>query len=74
MTRRLKATLYIVAAYLAIFGILFLFAPGLFEQITQSNLPDPNLTLLCGQYTLTFAVVAFMAAGEKEAATNLSRF
>jgi hypothetical protein len=59
MTRRLQVTLYVVAAYLAIFGILFLFAPGVFEQITQSKLADPKLTLLYGQYTLTFAIVAF---------------
>jgi len=72
MTRRLQVTLYVVAAYLAIFGILFLFAPSVFEQITQSKLADPKLTLLYGQYTLTFAVVAFMAAREKEAATKLS--
>src|ERR1700733_6235948 len=72
MTRRLQITLYVVAAYLALFGILFLFAPGTFEQITQSKLPDPRLTLLYGQYTLTFAVLAFMAAREKEAATNSS--
>jgi len=72
MTKRLQVTLYVVAAYLAIFGILFLFAPGVFEQITQSKLADPKLTLLYGQYTLTFAVVAFMAAREKEAGTKLS--
>ncbi len=72
MTRRLQITLYVVAAYLAIFGILFVFAPGTFEQITQSKLPDPRLTLLYGQYTLIFAAVAFMAAREKEAATKLS--
>jgi hypothetical protein len=72
MTRKLRVTLYVVAAYLAVFGVLFLFAPRVFEQITQSKLPDPELTLLYGQYTLTFAVVAFMAAREKEAATKLS--
>lgn len=72
MTRKLQITLYVVAAYLAIFGLLFLFAPGFFEQITHSKLPDPKLTLLYGQYTLTFAVVALMAAREKEAASKLS--
>ncbi|MGH9404260.1 MAG: hypothetical protein ACRD3D_00315 [Terriglobia bacterium] len=72
MTRRLQITLYVVAAYLAIFGILFLFAPGVFEQITQSKLPDTKLTLLYGQLTLTFAFVAFIAAREKEARSKLS--
>jgi hypothetical protein len=72
MTRKLQITLYVIAAYLAIFGILFLFAPGTFEQITQTKLLDAKLTLLYGQYTLTFAFVAFMAAREKEAASKLS--
>jgi hypothetical protein len=72
MTRKLQITLYVIAAYLAFFGILFLFAPGVFEQVTRSTLPDAKLTLLYGQYTLTFAFVAFMAAREKEAASKLS--
>jgi hypothetical protein len=48
------------------------FAPGVFEQITQSKLADGKLTLLYGQYTLTFAYVAFLAAREKDAASKLS--
>lgn len=72
MTRKLQVTLYVIAVYLALFGILFLFAPGVFEQITKTTLPDAKLTLLYGQYTLTFAFVAFMAAREKEAASKLS--
>src|SRR5262245_26256111 len=72
MTRKLQITLYVIAAYLACFGILFVFAPGLFEQVTETRLPDAKLTLLYGQYTLTFAYVAFLAAREKEAASKLS--
>src|SRR5262245_66686495 len=72
MTRKLQITLYVVAAYLAVFGILFVFAPGVFERITQTTLPDAKLTLLYGVHTLIFAFVAFMAAGEKEAASKLS--
>jgi hypothetical protein len=72
MTRKLQITLYVIAIYLALFGMVFVFAPGVFEQITQSTLPDAKLTLLYGQYTLTFAYVAFMAAREKEAASKLS--
>ena len=68
----LHITLYVIAAYLASFGILFVFAPGVFEQITESTLPDAKLTLLYGQHTLTFAIVAFMAAREKEGAGKLS--
>jgi hypothetical protein len=72
MTRKLQITLYVIAAYLALFGVLFLFAPGLFEQITQTTLPDAKLNLLYGQYTLTFAYVAFLAAREKQGASKLS--
>jgi hypothetical protein len=72
MTKKLQITLYVIAVYLALFGILFVFAPGVFEQITQSTPPDAKLTLLYGQYTLTFAYVAFMAAREKQAASKLS--
>jgi hypothetical protein len=46
------------------------FAPGVFEQITVT-LTDAKLTLLYGQYTLTFAFVAFMAASDREAASKL---
>jgi hypothetical protein len=67
----LQITLYIIAAYLAVFGILFLFAPSVAEQITQTT-HDATLNLLYGQYTLTFAYVAFLAARENEAASKLS--
>ncbi|HJY87227.1 MAG TPA: hypothetical protein VKE24_10355 [Candidatus Acidoferrales bacterium] len=72
MTRKLQLTLYVVATYLAVFGILFVFAPGVFERITQTTLADAKLTLLYGVHTLIFAFVAFMAASEKEAASKLS--
>lgn len=72
MSRRLQVTLYVVAAYLAFFGILFLLAPRVAEQITQAALPNAELNLLYGQYLVTFACVAVMAAREKEAAGQLS--
>jgi hypothetical protein len=72
MTKKLQITLYVIAAYLAFFGILFLLAPGAAERITQTTLPNATLNLLYGQKTLTFAFVAFMAAREKEAASKLS--
>jgi hypothetical protein len=49
MSRRLQSTLYVIAAYLASFGILFVFAPSVFERVTQTPLPDAKLTLLYGQ-------------------------
>jgi hypothetical protein len=72
MTRKLQITLYVIAAYFAFFGTLFVFAPHVFEEITQSKLADAKLTLLYGQHTLNFALVAFLAAKEKEAASKLS--
>jgi hypothetical protein len=72
MTRKLQITLYLIAAYLAAFGILFLVAPSIAERITGST-HDPTLNLLYGQYTLTFAYVSFMAARENDAASRLSR-
>src|SRR5262245_42044335 len=71
MTRKLQITLYVIAAYLAFFGILFLFAPAVAEQITQTT-HDATLNLLYAQYTLTFAYVAFMAARENDAGSKLS--
>jgi hypothetical protein len=52
MTKTLQITLYFIAAYLACFGTLFVFAPGLAAQITHTT-HDPTLNLLYGQYTLT---------------------
>jgi len=71
MTNKLQVTLYVTAVYLLSFGLLFVFAPGVFEQITLSTLPDAKLTLLYGQYTLTFAYVAFMAARGSDANSKL---
>ena len=72
MTKKLQITLYLISAYLAFFGILFVFAPSAFEQITRSTLHDAELTLLYGQYTLTFAYVAFRTAIGKGATSEQS--
>jgi hypothetical protein len=72
LTRKLQITLYVVAVYLGIFGFVFVFAPRLFEQMTQTALPDPKLTLLYGMYTLIFAFVALMATREKKPDSTLS--
>ncbi len=71
MTKKLQVLLYIITAYLAAFGLLFLVAPGAAQEVTKTT-HDPVMNILYGQYTLTFAVVAFMAAREKEAASKLS--
>ncbi len=61
----------IIAIYLAVFGVLFLFAPGVAARFTKTT-HDPSLGLLYGQYALTFAFVSFLAAREKQAASKLS--
>ncbi len=71
MTRKLQILLYVITAYLAVFGGLFLFAPAVAEQFTNTQ-HDPSLSLLYGQYTLTFAFVTLLAAREKKADSELS--
>lgn len=73
MSRRLGATLYVIAAYLAVMGILFLFFPGIAEKVLRGALPDRALNLLYGQLVLTFAYVAFLAANGGEGLRKLSR-
>jgi hypothetical protein len=71
MTKKLQITLYFIAAYLALFGVMFLFAPSVTEQITRTT-HNATLNVLYRQYTATFAFVAFMAAREREATSKLS--
>jgi succinate-acetate transporter protein len=62
MNKKLQITLYVIAVYLTIFGILFLFAPRVAEMILSAKLPDAALNMLYGQLTLTFAFLAWLAA------------
>ena len=71
MTKKLQILLYAITIYLAAFGLLFLFAPGAAQEFTKTT-HDPTLSLLYGQYTLTFAFVAFTAAREHKTAGKLS--
>jgi hypothetical protein len=71
MNNKLRITLYFVATYLALFGVLFLLAPSVAERITHTT-HDATLNVLYGQYTMTFACVAFMAARKREATSELS--
>jgi hypothetical protein len=71
LTRKLQITLYLVTANLAFFGILFVLAPTVAAQITRTT-HDATLSLLYGQYTLTFAYVSFVAARENDSAGKLS--
>lgn len=73
MNKKLQVTLYVVAAYLTVFGILFLFLPSVAEKVLSNKLPDASLNMLYGQLTLTFAYVAFLAARGGDGASKLSR-
>jgi hypothetical protein len=71
MTKKLRITLYFISAYLALFGVMFLLAPSVASRITHMT-HDATLSVLYGQYTMTFAFVAFMAARKREATSELS--
>ena len=72
MTKRLRILLYIIMAWLAILGILFLFVPGVAEKVMSTSLPDKVLNMLYGQVALTFAYVAFMAARKEDGWSKLA--
>ena len=73
MSKRLQTTLYVIASYLTVFGILFLFLPSVAEKVLSTSLPDAALNMLYGQLSLTFAYTAFLAARGGEGAGKLSR-
>lgn len=73
MSKRLQITLYVITAYLTVFGILFLFLPGVAEKVLNNKLPDAALNMLYGQLSLTFAYTAFLAARGDDGLGKLSR-
>lgn len=73
MNRKLQITLYVITAYLTVFGVLFLFAPAVAEKVLNNNLPDKALNMLYGQLSLTFAYTAFLAARGGDGLGKLSR-
>lgn len=73
MSKRLQITLYVIAVYLTVFGILFIFLPSVAEKVLSNNLPDKALNMLYGQLTLTFAYVAFLAARGGDGESKLAR-
>ncbi|HNS40832.1 MAG: hypothetical protein LC131_02155 [Anaerolineae bacterium] len=62
MTQKLRILLYVMMAYLTIFGILFIFLPSVAEKVLSTSLPDRPLSMLYGQLTLTFAFIAYLAS------------
>ena len=62
----LRIVLLVQAVYLAVLGLMFLFAPVAAEAAFQISLPDPALTPLYGQVVLTIALTAFLVASDME--------
>ena len=73
MSKRLQITLYVITAYLTVFGFLFLFLPSVAERVLATSLPDAALNMLYGQLSLTFAYTAFLAARGGDSLSKLSR-
>ncbi len=73
MSKKLQITLYVIAFYLTVFGVLFLFLPSVAEKVLSTSLPDTALNMLYGQLSLTFAYVAFLAARGGDGASKLAR-
>ena len=62
----LRIVLLAQAVYVAILGIMFLFAPSAAEGAFQISLPDPALTPLYGQVVLIIALMAYLVATDVE--------
>ena len=73
MNKGLQITLYVIAAWLLVLGLLFLLTPSIAEKVMSTALPDKALNMLYGQVVLTFAYIAFLAARGGEALAKLSR-
>lgn len=72
MSKKLQTVLYVIMAWLAILGILFLFFPSIAEKVMSASLPDKVLNMLYGQVALTLAFVTFLAARGGDGLRKLS--
>jgi hypothetical protein len=72
MSKRLKILLYVIAAWMAVIGTLFLFLPKVAEMMFATSLPDRGLAMLFGQSVLTIAFTAFLAARDGGEQSKLS--
>ena len=71
--KALKVTLYVIAAYLAVLGLLYMFFPGTAEMAFQVALPDRLTTMLHGFGDLVMALLAFTLASNLVAYGKLVR-
>ena len=62
----LRIVLFVLAVYIMILGLMFLFAPAAAETAFKMSLTDPALTLDYGQVLLVVALMAFLVASDME--------
>lgn len=62
----LRIVLFVLAVYIMILGLMFLFTPAVAETAFKMSLTDPALTLDYGQVLLVVALMAFLVASDME--------
>jgi len=73
LMKSLKITLYVIAVYLTIIGVLYLFLPNIAEMALQVSLPDRGTTMLHGFGDLIMAFLAYTITSNLEAYGKLVR-
>lgn len=58
--KALKNVLLVIAIYMAVLGVLFLFAPSVARVAFQLELPDAGLNQLYGQVLLAIALTVYL--------------
>ena len=71
--KSLKITLFVIAVYLTIIGVLYLFMPGVAEKAFQITLSDRGTAMLHGFGDLIMAYLAYMIATNLDAYRKLVR-
>ena len=71
--KSLKITLYVIAVYLMLIGVLYLFIPGTAEKVFQVLLPDRGTTMLHGFGDLIMAFLAYTIAANLDVYGKLVR-
>jgi hypothetical protein len=66
LMKGLRIVLFVLAMYILILGLMFLFAPAAAEKTFQTSLPDRVLTQDYGQLLLVVALMAFLVASDIE--------
>ena len=62
MNSRLRTTMWVITAFLAVIGALFVFAPETARSVFGIVLSDEALTLVFGEVVLNLAFMAYLVA------------